>query len=259
MKVVILCGGMGTRLKEETVYIPKPMVLIGNRPILWHIMKIYSHYGFNDFVICLGYKGNMIKEYFYNYDMINNDFTIQLNSEKKIDIHRNDNYEDWKVTLVDTGEFALKGARIKKIEKYIDSDDFLLTYGDGIADINVDKLVRFHKEQKGLVTITSVTGSSLFGKLKIEGSNVASFIEKPESNKELINGGFFVINKQLFSSLSENNDCDFESNVLEKMAIKGQIKAYKHKGFWACMDNPRDRDRLNYLYNQNNAKWKIWK
>ncbi|MCE8427576.1 MAG: glucose-1-phosphate cytidylyltransferase [Candidatus Methanoperedens sp.] len=258
MKVVILCGGLGTRIKEETEYRPKPMVKIGNKPILWHIMKNYSSYGFNDFILCLGYKGEIIKEYFYNYEILNNDFTVELGQHKNIEIHDIHNEKGWRITLVDTGERALKGARLKKIEKYINSDIFMATYGDGVANIDIDELLDFHHSHRKLATLTGINPASRFGELKVNGNRVEAFNEKPETGSGLINGGFFVFNKGIFDYLMVDDSCDLEIGALEQIAREGQLMVYKHKGSWACMDTLRDMDYLNKLWNENKAFWKIW-
>lgn len=256
IKTIILCGGLGTRLREETEFRPKPMVNIGNKPILWHIMKIYAHYGLKDFILCLGYKGEMIKEYFYNYKILNNDFTIKLDDNKNIEIHNN-NEEDWKVTLVDTGEKALKGARLKRIEKYVDGEYLMVTYGDGVANIDINSLLEFHRSHGKVATLTGISSASRFGELKIDGDKVISFAEKPDNIHQLINGGFFIFNKTIFNYLSVDDNCDLESGALEKVAKEGQLMVYKHKGFWACMDTLRDVDYLNDLW-QKNKPWAIW-
>jgi len=258
MKTVILCGGMGTRLREETEVKPKPMVEIGRKPILWHIMKIYAHYGFNDFILCLGYKGEIIKDYFYNYEILNNDFTVELGEHKRIEIHSNHGERGWRVTLVDTGERALKGARIKRIEKYIDSDIFMLTYGDGLANINLDELVSFHKNHGRIGTVTGVRPPSRFGELVVENDKVVSFAEKPQVSGGLINGGFFVFNREIFDYLSEDDDCDFEVGPLEQLAEDGELMVYELRGDWACMDTFRDMQYLNKSWQDGKAFWKIW-
>ena len=254
-KVVILCGGLGTRLREETEYRPKPMVEIGGKPILWHIMKIYSHYGFNDFVLCLGYRGEMIKEYFYNYQILNSDFTIELGN-KNVSVHSSSLEErNWKITLVDTGKETLKGGRIKRIEKYVDSDNFMLTYGDGVADINIKELLNFHLNHKKIGTVTGVRPPSRFGEIKVEGKKVICFTEKPQLSEGFINGGFFVFRRKFFDYLTE--DCDFEFGALEKLTKEGELMIYEHKGNWECMDNIRDWEHLNKLWDQDQAFWKI--
>ena len=254
IKVVILCGGMGTRLREETEYKPKPLVEIGGKPILWHIMKNYSHYGFKDFVLCLGYKGEMIKEYFYNYEILNNDFTIEL-GKHKVQIHNSHDEFGWKITLIDTGEKALKGARLKKIEKYIDSDTFMVTYGDGVANINISDLLKFHNNHGKIATLTGVKPPSRFGTLSIKGNSVKSFIEKPQAIEGLINGGFFVFNKTLFNYLTDDDLCDLEIGTLDKLAEENELMVYKHLGEWMCMDTVRDMDYLNKLWSYDKAFW----
>lgn len=256
-KVIILCGGMGTRLREETEYKPKPLVEIGGKPILWHIMKIYANYGFKDFVLCLGYKGNMIKEYFLDYEMLNSDFTIELAS-KKIQIHNSISEHDWQVTLANTGESAMTGARIKKVEKYVDSDIFMLTYGDGVANIDISKLIDFHKSHGKIGTVTGVNPASKFGELSIKGENVLQFSEKPQMNEGFINGGFFVFNKEFFKYLNKNDDCVLEKGPLENLAKDGELMIYKHTDFWHCMDTYRDSLLLNELWASKNPPWKIW-
>jgi len=258
MKVIILAGGMGTRLGQQVETIPKPMVLIGDKPILWHIMKIYSHQGFNEFVISLGVKASVIKNYFSQYDIINNDFTIDM-STGDIKYHSSHNEDKWKVTLVDTGLDTLKGARIKRVEKYLDSEINMLTYGDGLADIDLNKLLEFHKSHGKIVTITAVHRPSRFGELVEEGGQVRSFWEKPRFSKDLINGGFMVFNRKLLSYLTEDDDCDFEIGPLEQLAESGQVMAYRHEGNWDCMDHERDIVYLNQLWKDNKAFWKIWR
>ena len=258
MKVVILCGGLGTRLREETEFRPKPMVEIGGKPILWHTMKIYTHYGYKDFILCLGYKGEIIKEYFYNYELINNDFTIELGDDRDIEIHSDHGEKGWRITLADTGDKALKGARLKRVEKYIDGDQFMMTYGDGVANIDIHSLLVFHRTHGKLATVTGISPASRFGELKIKGNQVESFSEKPRTSSGLINGGFFVFEKGIFDYLSANDNCDLEIGPLEEIARKGQLMVYKHRGFWACMDTLRDMDYLNKLWSENKAFWKVW-
>ena len=260
MKVVILCGGIGTRLKEETEYRPKPMVNIGDRPILWHIMKIYAHYGFHDFVLALGYKSEMIKDYFYHYEIMNNDITLELGRHGAFQIHDCHNEAGWKITLANTGEQTLKGGRIKRIAKYIMEDTFMLTYGDGVADINIDELLHFHFAHGKAATLTGISPTAQFGELKTEGDQVKSFQEKPlnAQSKGLVSGGFFVLNRKIFDYLTEDETCDFEFGALEKLAEDGELMLYRHDGFWACMDTLRDMERLNRLWDEGRAKWKIW-
>lgn len=258
MKVVIMCGGMGTRLKEETEFKPKPMVMIGDRPILWHIMKIYSSYGYKDFVLCLGYKGEIVKEYFYNYEIMTNDFQVTLGGKNAFRIFHDNEEINWNIILSDTGDKALKGARLKRIEKYIDSEDFMVTYGDGLADINLDQLVDFHKSHGRIASLTGVKPLSRFGELQVEGEKVKEFTEKPQSDEGLINGGFFVFHRKIFDYLEDIDDCDLEFGALDKLAKEEQLMVYHHDGFWACMDTYRDMEYLNRLWAQRKASWKIW-
>lgn len=258
MKVVIFCGGLGTRLREETEFKPKPMVNIGTKPILWHIMKYYSHFGFKDFVLCLGYKGEVIKDYFYNYEMMNNDFTIKLGNPKNVTFLQSDSENDWTVTLINTGEKTFKGARLKKIEKYIDTDNFMVTYGDGLSNVNIEELLKFHKDHNRTVTVTGVNAVSRFGELKIKDDKVEDFHEKPDNISRFINGGFFVLNKKIFNYLTEDEECDLEIGAFDKLAKEDQMMVYKHTGEWSCMDTLRDTEYLNKLWNENKAFWKIW-
>ncbi|MCU9811813.1 MULTISPECIES: glucose-1-phosphate cytidylyltransferase [Paraclostridium] len=257
MKLVILAGGYGSRLGEVTNIIPKPMVEIGGKPILWHIMKIYSHYGIKDFVICLGYKANVIKDYFLNYDNRNNDFTIEIGSGN-VEFHSNHDEYDWKVTLVDTGVDSLKGARLKKVEKYLDDDVNLLTYGDGLANININELINFHNKLNKTITISGVHPPARFGELISKGDILSSFEEKSQTSQGMINGGYMVFNKKLLNYLTEDDSCDLEYGVFEQLAQMGEISVYKHDGLWACMDNERDMYNLNRLWKEGNAFWKIW-
>lgn len=257
--MVVLAGGLGMRLREETEFKPKPMILIGDKPILWHIMKIYSHFGFNNFIICLGYKGEVIKDYFLRYKLMNSDFTIHLDKENKICIHNKDIKENWSVTLVDTGLNAMTGARVKRIEKYIDTPYFMLTYGDGVADINVEKLVKFHLSHKKIATVTSVRPPSRFGELIVKRNQVVEFSEKPQITRGLINGGFFVFNKKVFDYLTNEDNCTLEREPLENIAKDNQLMSYQHNGFWHCMDTIRDVNFLNELWQTGRAPWKIWK
>ncbi|TAL10197.1 MAG: glucose-1-phosphate cytidylyltransferase [Nitrospirae bacterium] len=235
MKVVILCGGLGTRLPEETAVRPKPMVEIGKKPIIWHIMKTYAHHGFKEFVLCLGYKGEMIKQYFAP------------------------GVEDWSVTAVDTGERALKGARLKRIQKYIDGDTFMVTYGDGVANVDIKELLAFHKKHGKLATVTGVRPRSAFGEIRFEkDGKVTKFIEKPQFSAETINGGFFVLNTKIFDYLSDEETCDFEKGPLEKLVADGQLMVRVHEGGWACMDTYRDTLYLNELWDKGQAFWKVW-
>lgn len=237
MKVVILCGGKGTRLREETVFKPKPMVMVGDRPILWHIMKLYSHYGFNDFVLCLGYKGEMIKDYF---------------DKNKI--------PNWKITFVDTGLECETGSRIAKAKKYLDEDqdnNFFLTYGDGVSSVDINKLLNFHKEKNAVVTLTGVRPISPFGVVEIQVGLVKSFREKPKSD-DWINGGFFVCNKKVFDYLSSDGSCVFEQEPLRLLATKGELAAYQHNEFWQCVDTFKDLKGLSHLYDKGQRPWMVW-
>lgn len=257
MKTLILAGGYGSRLGNITENIPKPMVAIGGKPILWHIMKLYSHFGFHDFIILLGYRGVKIKEYFFNYHMINNDFTVDL-ADNSLSYAGTNNVEKWKVTLVDTGIDTLKGGRIKRVEQYLDDDVNMLTYGDGVADVNIGDLVSFHRSHGKTVTLTGVRPPSRFGELNIEDGRVLSFEEKPQVSSGMINGGFMVFNKNLLSHLTPDRDCDFEFGVLEDLAARGEVMVYEHRGFWECVDTERDLNYLNKLWNQDKAQWKLW-
>jgi glucose-1-phosphate cytidylyltransferase len=259
MKVVILAGGMGTRLAEETGIRPKPMVEIGGKPILWHIMKIYSHWGFNDFIICLGYKGYMIKEYFINYYYHNSDITVELDSNR-IHVH-NSNSESFKVTLVDTGLTTNTAGRIKKIRPHVDGQTFMLTYGDGVSDVNIPQLIDFHKKNKKVLTLTAIQNPGRFGNLIMnESGHVSAFEEKPKGDGNWINGGFFVCEPKVFDYLSgDMENIQWEREPMRKITADGQLTAYKHHGFWKCMDALRDKQELENMWNSGNAKWKMWK
>ena len=258
MKVVIFAGGLGTRISEETDIRPKPMVEIGGKPILWHIMKIYGHYGFNDFIICLGYKSYFIKEYFMHYYMHNSDMTIELGNNK-IDVHYT-NAESFKVTLVDTGLETKTAGRLKRIKEYVGNNDFLLTYGDGVADINIDELVKFHKQHGKIATVTAVQPEARFGGMVLSEENkVSSFKEKPKGDGNWINGGFFVLKPEVFDFLPTDADnCMWEDAPLEKLTNSNELMAFKHTGFWKCMDALRDKIELENLWKTNTAKWKVW-
>jgi glucose-1-phosphate cytidylyltransferase len=258
MKVAILCGGLGTRLREETEFRPKPMVQIGDRPILWHIMKIYAAQGYQDFILCLGYKGQQIKEYFYNYVIMANDFQVTLGRKNSLEIFQYHSEEDWRVLLANTGEKALKGARLKRVERYIDSEHFMVTYGDGVANIDLSRLVAFHLSHGKIATLTGVKPIARFGELQVDGDRVANFMEKPQTAEGLINGGFFVFHRKIFGYLKDHEDCDLEYGALEQLASEGELMVYRHEGFWACMDNQRDMDYLNRLWSEGRALWKIW-
>ena len=256
MKVVILAGGLGTRLAEETSTKPKPMIKIGGMPILWHIMKIYSEQGFNDFIICLGYKGYIIKEFFANYRMHTSDMTFDL-GKNQVEMHRSGT-EPWRVTLIDTGEASMTGGRIKRIKPYLDSDPFCLTYGDGVANVDVRKTVEFHKKQGLAATITAVQPPGRFGSLEIEGDRVKNFREKPKGDGSWINGGFFVLNPSVIDYI-DNDATIWEQTPLERLARDGKLSVYKHDGFWQPLDTLRDKKHLDGLWESGKAPWKTWK
>lgn len=258
LDVVILCGGKGSRLTEETILKPKPMVEIGNKPILWHIMKYYSMFGFNRFILALGYKANYIKEYFFNLRLTGSDFTIKLNPDDLPIFYNNSDESDWEITFVDTGEETLKGGRIKRIEKYIRSGDFHLTYGDGVSNINLAELVNFHRSHGKIATVSAVRPPSRFGEMILNGTEVLEFDEKPQMHEGYINGGFFVLNQKIFNYLTTDGDCDFEFGPLQHLVREKQLQAFTHNGFWQCMDNVRERDYLNKLIATKSAPWIIW-
>jgi glucose-1-phosphate cytidylyltransferase len=258
MKVVILAGGLGTRLSEETDIKPKPMVEIGGKPILWHIMKIYSHYGYNEFVICCGYKGYLIKEYFANYFLHQADITIDL-SQNSIEVHHSQ-AEPWKITLVDTGLNTMTGGRLKRIQQYTNNETFMLTYGDGVSNVNIKELVSFHIQQGKLATLTAVQPSGKFGSLALSESNlVNSFMEKPKGDGAWINGGFFVLEPKIFDYITEGDSTIWERSPLENIASQNQLTAFKHEGFWRPMDTLRDKIDLENMWNTSNCEWKLWK
>lgn len=256
MKVVILCGGLGTRLREETEFRPKPMVEIGGRPILWHIMKTYAHYGHRDFVCCLGYKGSIIKEYFLNYDAMNNDFTVCLGSRSRLFYHGDHTEQDFRVTLADTGAECMTGGRVKKIEKHIDEDTFLLTYGDGVCDVDISKLIEFHQAHGKLATVTSVAPISRFGILEMRDDSVLRFAEKPRA-EGWISAGYFVLNRRIFDYLG-GDECILEREPLERLSAEGELMAYRHEGFFYAMDTYREYQHLNELWSTHAAPWKVW-
>jgi glucose-1-phosphate cytidylyltransferase len=258
MKVVILAGGLGTRLSEETDLKPKPMVEIGGKPILWHIMKIYSAYGFNEFIICCGYKGYMIKEYFANYFLHQADITIDL-GKNKIDIHHS-KAEPWKITLADTGLNTMTGGRINRIKEYVEGESFMLTYGDGVSNVNLKGLLDFHESKRKLATVTAVQQSAgRFGALSIKDEYaVERFAEKPKSDGIWINGGFFVLEPGIFEYVTEGDNTIWERTPLENLAKDDQLMAFKHTGFWRPMDTLRDRTELGNMWDSGQAEWKIW-
>ncbi len=256
MKAVILAGGLGTRISEETSTRPKPMVDIGGKPILWHIMKTYSAHGIHDFVICCGYKGYMIKEYFANYFLHMSDVTFDMENNS-MEVHQQ-HAEPWKVTLVDTGEETMTGGRLKRVRDYLDGEDFCFTYGDGVSDVNIAKLIVFHQKQKKLATLTGVQPPGRFGSLNLEGDRVTSFEEKPNGDGFWINGGFFVVSPKVID-LIDGDTTIWERDPMEKLARDGQLSAYLHPGFWQPMDTLRDKNHLEELWQSGKAPWKVWK
>lgn len=257
MKVVILAGGFGTRISEESHLKPKPMIEIGSQPILWHVMKHYSHYGYNDFVICCGYKQQVIKEYFANYYLHRSDITFDFTAENEMMVHNNVS-EPWKVTLVDTGLNTMTGGRIKRVQKYIGNEPFLLTYGDGVSDVNLAELISFHQQHKCIGTMSAYNVGQRFGVLDIDKDGyISQFREKSEDDGSMINIGFMVMNPEIFDYI-EDDSTVFEKQPLEKIAQLGQLKAYQHSGFWQCMDTKRDLDKLNELWDSTKAPWKVW-
>lgn len=255
MKAVILAGGLGTRISEETVLKPKPMIEIGGMPILWHIMKTYSFYGVSDFIVCLGYKGYLIKEYFANYFLHMSDVTFDM-ANNKMQVHQA-NAEPWQVTLVDTGQETMTGGRLKRVATYLGKDDFCFTYGDGLADVNIGKLVDFHKAQGTLATVTSVQPPGRFGALDIQGARVVGFKEKPQGDGAFINGGYFVLSPRVLDYISDDSTT-WEREPLEELAREGQLSAYRHEGFWQPMDTLRDKIHLEDLWGTGFAPWKVW-
>ena len=255
MKVLILAGGFGTRLSEETDIKPKPMIEIGSSPILWHIMKMYSHYGFNDFVILLGYKGYYIKEYFANYYLHQSDVTFDM-SKGKMEVHNNSS-EPWKVTLLDTGINSMTGGRIKRAKEYIANNTFMLTYGDGVCDLNIKELLKFYKKNKKKATMTAIQPAGRFGALDIKSSLVNEFIEKPAGDGNWINGGFMVCEPEVLDLIKDDSTI-FEQHPLRTLSKRKELAAFKHNGFWQCMDTLRDKTMLNELWDQDKAPWKSW-
>ena len=257
MKVVLLAGGFGTRISEESQFKPKPMIEIGGKPILWHIMKEYEYYGFNEFIICAGYKQHIIKEYFYNYALHKSDITFNFKDDNKMVVHNNVS-EPWSVTVVDTGLNTMTGGRIKRIQKYIDNETFLLTYGDGVSDVNITELVNFHKKMNHIATITAVQPGGRFGILELNPDNqINSFREKSKEDGGWINGGFMVLEPKVFDFINDDSTI-FEKDPLEKIARIGELDAFTHDGFWQCMDTMRDKDYLERLLRENKASWKVW-
>lgn len=257
MKVVILAGGFGTRISEESHLKPKPMIEVGEKPILWHIMKIYSHYGFNEFVVCCGYKQHVIKEWFADYYLHNSDITFDFTQEDKMIVH-NTALEPWKVTLVDTGLNTMTGGRIRRVKNYLGEESFMLTYGDGVADVDIRALLKFHREHGQMATITSVQPGGRFGTLDIlEDGTITNFREKKKDDGGWINAGFMVLEPQIMD-LIDGDDTVFEKKPLEEAARRGQLNTYKHRGFWQCMDTLREKEQLEAMWNSGTAPWKIW-
>lgn len=255
MKAVILAGGLGTRLAEETSLRPKPMVEIGGRPIIWHVMKIYSHFGINDFVICLGYKGYLIKEYFANYALHMSDVTIDMRSGQ-VNVHRN-TAEDWRVSLIDTGDTTLTGGRLKRAMQYFDDDTFCLTYGDGVGDVDIAATIDFHRSHGRKATVTAVQPTGRFGQLGLDQDRVTSFVEKPHDEGGWINGGFFVLNRGVEDYI-EGDQISWEREPLERIAAEDELRAYFHDGFWQPMDTLRDRQELEEKWAKREALWRVW-
>lgn len=257
MKAVILAGGFGTRISEESHLKPKPMIEIGNAPILWHIMKIYSHYGINEFIICAGYKQQIIKEYFANYALHRSDVTFDFTDGGRMLVHNNIS-EPWKVTVVDTGYNTMTGGRVKRIKPYVNNETFLLTYGDGVADINIDELIRYHREHKKILTVTAINPGQRFGVLEVNNDgNVCSFHEKRDADGELINGGYMVAEPEIFEYI-EGDQTFLEKEPIERLVQQNQVAAYRHNGFWQCMDTQRDKEKLEMLLAEGKAPWVVW-
>jgi glucose-1-phosphate cytidylyltransferase len=259
MKVVILCGGQGTRLREETEFRPKPLVSVGERPILWHIMKLFAHAGLRDFVLCLGYRGYMIKEYFLNYDAMSNDFTICIGKRQAVDFHDAHTEQEFRVCLADTGQETMTGGRLKRVARYLDSDTFVLTYGDGLADVDINALLSFHQAHGKLATVTTVRPTSRFGILDLDkNGRVSRFAEKPRS-EDWASAGFFVFNRKVLRYLDgEGDDCVLERGPLQRLCADGELMAYRHEGFFAAMDTYREYQYLNELWAKGQAPWKVW-
>ncbi len=257
MKAIILAGGYGSRLGNLTNFVPKPMIQVGGRPLLWHIMKSYEHYGIKEFIICSGYKSNVIKDYFLHYDAQNNDFTVNL-SDNSLKFHNNHFEEDWVVTIVDTGLETLKGGRLKRIERFLDDEINLLTYGDGVANIDIGKTIELHKKMGKVITISGVHPPARFGELIAEGNILKSFEEKSQASQGLINGGYMVFNRELMDYLTTDESCDFEAGVLDVLAAENKVAVYSHDGYWACLDHERDLNYLERLWKNGEAFWKTW-
>lgn len=256
MKTVILAGGLGTRISEESHLKPKPMVEIGEKPLLWHIMKLYSYYGFNDFIVCCGYKAYVIKEFFLNYYLYNSDISFDFEKGNDMKVLSN-NIDPWKVTVVDTGLHTMTGGRIKRIQKYVGNEPFMVTYGDGLSDVNIAQIIDFHKKHGKTATLTAVPPEGRFGVLNIENDAIESFREKSKEDSGWINGGFMVLNPDIFEYIQDDTSI-FEIDVLEKIAKENQLMAFKHDGFWRCMDTQRDKMNLENFWETGNAPWAVW-
>lgn len=257
MKVVILAGGLGTRLREETEFRPKPMVPVGDRPVLWHIMKTYAHYGHKEFIVCLGYRGDVIKDYFRNYHWNTSDVTLGLGPEPKVKYHNQHDEEDWEVTLVDTGQTTQTGGRLKRVLPFIEDDTFLLTYGDGLIDSDINESVAFHRNHGKIATITAVSPAGRFGDIELEDGIVTSFMEKPDDGANLINGGYFILNKKIGDYLTDDT-CVLEQKPLNTLVGERQMSAFVHHGFWQCMDTFREQQMLTRMWEDGDAPWKVW-
>jgi glucose-1-phosphate cytidylyltransferase len=259
MKVVILCGGQGTRLREETEFRPKPMVEIGGRPILWHIMKTYAHHGLSDFVLCLGYKGYLIKDFFLNYEARMKDFTVRLGSLPAVRFHNGHAEEGWTVTLAETGETAMTGARLHRVRGYLNRGPFCLTYGDGLSDVDISELIRFHRSHGKLGTVAGVRPPGRFGELRVEDRRVMAFAEKPQASGGLINGGFFVFEREFIDRyLDGRDDLTLEGEPLQRLAADGELMVWQHHGYWQAMDTYRELKLLEEFWNGGRAPWKVW-
>ena len=258
MKVVILCGGLGTRLREETEYRPKPMVPVGGRPILWHIMKLYAQHGHKEFILCLGYKGDVIKDYFRNYLWNTSDVTLKLGRNPQIKYHSNHDEEDWTVTLLETGQETQTGGRLRRALPFVNDDTFLFTYGDGLTDSDINASIAFHREHGAAATLTAVRPTGRFGELAMDGRTITAFQEKPEQEAAYVNGGFMVLDRRVAGYLDQDDGCIFERGPLERLTREGQLKAYCHDGFWQCMDTYREQLLLDKLWQSGKAPWKNW-
>ncbi len=259
MPVVILCGGKGTRMREDTEYKPKPMAEIGGKPMLWHIMKTYSAHGFSNFVLALGYRGNVIRDYFANYDFENSDVTLKLGSRESHAYHSSHDERGWTVTLVETGQETMTGARLRRVKKYLGNKAFMATYGDAVTDEDLGKLLKFHQKHGKVATVTGIKPQSRFGELQAEGDIVTDFIEKPRLDAVWVNGGYFVLEQEVFDYIDGDDGCVFEKKPLERLAQKGELAMYRHDGFWHSMDTYRDYLSLNEIWDRGNVPWKAWK